>query len=33
LPSAADPIIEKYGTEMIEKLEENGWKFSLDANS
>ena len=33
LPQAADPIVAKYGHEMIEKLEANGWKFSLDANS
>ena len=30
---AADPIIEKYGPEMIERLEKAGWKFRLDANS
>jgi hypothetical protein len=33
LPQAADPIIAKYGHEMIEKLEANGWKFALDANA
>ncbi len=33
LPQAADPIIAKYGHEMIEKLEKNGWFFSLDANA
>jgi uncharacterized RmlC-like cupin family protein len=33
LPSQADPIIEKYGPEMIERLEKAGWKFALDANA
>jgi uncharacterized RmlC-like cupin family protein len=33
LPQAADPIVAKYGHEMIEKLEKNGWFFSLDANA
>ena len=33
LPQAADPIVAKYGHEMIEKLEANGWKFALDANA
>jgi mannose-6-phosphate isomerase-like protein (cupin superfamily) len=31
--SAADPIIAKYGPEMIERLEKAGWKFRLDANA
>ena len=30
-PQGAIPIREKYGQEMVDKLEENGWKFSLDA--
>ena len=30
---AADAIIAKYGPEMIEKLEQAGWKFRLDANA
>ena len=33
LPQAADPIVAKYGHEMIEKLEANGWTFALDANA
>jgi uncharacterized RmlC-like cupin family protein len=33
LPSAADPIVAKYGHEMIDKLESAGWKFQLDANA
>jgi uncharacterized RmlC-like cupin family protein len=33
LPQAAAPIIEKYGVEMIGKLEQNGWKFQLDAHA
>ncbi len=33
LPQAAEPIIEKYGMEMIGKLEQNGWKFQLDAHA
>jgi uncharacterized RmlC-like cupin family protein len=33
LPQAAEPIIEKYGVEMIGKLEQNGWKFQLDAHA
>jgi len=32
-PQAAEPIIEKYGMEMIGKLEQNGWKFQLDAHA
>jgi uncharacterized RmlC-like cupin family protein len=33
LPQAAAPIIEKYGVEMIDKLERNGWRFQLDAHA
>jgi mannose-6-phosphate isomerase-like protein (cupin superfamily) len=31
--AAAKPIVEKYGPEMIEKLEKAGWQFRIDANA
>jgi uncharacterized RmlC-like cupin family protein len=33
LPSAAEPIRAKYGSEMVERLEKAGWKFALHANA